>query len=461
MYIFALFFPLVSSLLTGFLGFYFGRQGCSFIACLSLGFSLLISLFIAYEVILCQCPVFIFLWTWASLDICVISISMLFDSLTAIMFVLVTGISFLIHLYSVSYMNFDPHLSRFLSYLSVFTFFMLFLVSSANFIQFFIGWEGVGLCSYLLINFWYSRVLANKAALKALIINRLADIFFFFGIILIFLTFKTTDFIIVFDLTPFFIDDNLFFFNFLVSTVNLVSFFLFIGGLGKSAQIFFHTWLPDAMEGPTPVSALLHAATMVTAGVFLLIRCSPIFEYAPTVLFFVSLFGGLTAFFFSIVAVFQYDLKKVIAYSTCSQLGYMFFSCGLSNYQVSFFHLFNHAFFKALLFLSAGSIIHAFGDEQDMRSMGCLVNLLPFTYLCILVGFLSIIGFPFLTGFYSKDIILELAFSRLLVDGFFIYFLGIFTAFFTAIYSLRLLLFVFFFKPNMYFSLIFFIKDII
>jgi len=281
-----------------------------------------------------------------------------------------------------------------------------------------------------------------------MIMNRIADVFFSLGIILILITFKTTDYLIVFNLVDYIKDDFIIFFNFKINKITLICFFLFIGGVGKSAQLGLHTWLPDAMEGPTPVSSLLHAATMVTAGVFLIIRSSPLFEFTDTVLLFIVIIGGLTAFFSAIIGVFQYDVKKIIAYSTCSQLGYMFFSCGLSNYQVAIFHLFNHAFFKALLFLSAGSIIHAMFDEQDMRKFGGLVNFLPFTYLCILVGSLAIMGFPFLTGFYSKDLVLELAYSRYIIDGSFIYFLGVSAAFFTAVYSIRLILFVFFFKSN-------------
>jgi proton-translocating NADH-quinone oxidoreductase chain L len=321
------------------------------------------------------------------------------------MLLIITGISFFVHLYSIGYMSHDPHICRFMSFLSLFTFFMLMLVTADNFVQMFISWEGVGLCSYLLINFWFTRVLANKAALKAMIMNRIADVFFVLGIIFIILTFKTSDYLVVFNLIDFVKGDFIIFLNYKINKLTLICFFLFIGGVGKSAQLGLHTWLPDAMEGPTPVSSLLHAATMVTAGVFLLLRASPIFEYAPFILTFVLIIGGFTTFFSAIIGVFQYDIKKIIAYSTCSQLGYMFFSCGLSNYQVAIFHLFNHAFFKALLFLSAGSIIHAMFDEQDMRRMGGLLNFLPFTYFAIFIGSLAIMGFPFLTGFYSKDLV--------------------------------------------------------
>jgi proton-translocating NADH-quinone oxidoreductase chain L len=456
MYNLIIFFPLLSFFLGSLGGFYFGREGVAFFTCFFGFVCFFFSLFAFYEIILCQSVVSVFFWDWLFLGNYCIAFGLFFDSLTCVMLVIITGISACVNFYVVGYMSHDPHITRFLSYLSLFTFFMLFLVSSDNFLQMFIGWEGVGVCSYLLINFWYRRLLANKAALKAMIVNRIADVLFILGIILILLIFKTTNFIIVFDLVHFFVSDNLYFFGFCCNKITFICFFLLIGGIGKSAQIGLHTWLPDAMEGPTPVSALLHAATMVTAGVFLIIRCSPLFEYSPNILFLASFFGGLTAFFFSISGTFQYDIKKVIAYSTCGQLGFMFFSCGLSQYQIAIFHLFNHAFFKALLFLSAGSVIHALFDEQDMRKMGSLYGLLSFTYFSIFLGSLCILGFPFLAGFYSKDLLLELAYSCYIIDGNFIYFLGISGAFFTVVYSTRLLIFVFFFNTNFYrnFSLI-------
>ena len=328
------------------------------------------------------------------------------------MLVTVTTISTLVHFYSCSYMSVDPHISRFMSYLSLFTFFMLILITADNFIQLFVGWEGVGLCSYLLIGFWFTRVQANKAALKALIINRVGDFGIILGICLVFFVFQTLDFEIVFPLITFFQNQFFLFFGMNFNVVELICFFLFIGSVGKSAQVGLHTSLPDAMEGPTPVSALIHAATMVTAGVFLIIRCSPIFEYAPGVLNIVTFVGALTAFFAATVGLVQNDIKKVIAYSTCSQLGYMIFACGISGYTVSLFHLINHAFFKALLFLAAGSIIHSLNNEQDMRRMGGLIRITPFTYSMMLIGSLSLAGFPFLSGFYSKDVILELAFVK-------------------------------------------------
>ncbi len=367
------------------------------------------------------------------------------------MLLLVVFVSLLVHIYSVDYMAGDPHIVRFLGYLSLFTFFMLMLVTSGSFVQLFLGWEGVGLSSYLLINFWYTRIQANKSAMKAIIVNRFGDFGIYFSLLVMFFYFKSFDFGVIFNLVYIVnLQPDLVFMGFSVSRIDFIVFFLFLGAIGKSAQLGLHTWLPDAMEGPTPVSALIHAATMVTAGVFVLIRSSPLLEYSTSGLFLVSLIGGLTALFAGTVGLVQYDMKKVIAYSTCSQLGYMFFACGMSGYSVGLFHLFNHGFFKALLFLGAGSVIHALLDEQDMRKMGGLVKLLPLTYVVILVGSLSLTGFPFLTGFYSKEVILEIAFSKFSVSSFFIYWLGVIAAFITSFYSIRLIYLVFFASPNSY-----------
>jgi len=407
MYILILIFPLIGFLLPGAFGRYFGREGSAYLSTLSLFLTLILSIIFFYEICLCKSVINIKLYSWILLDIYSIDIGFLFDTVSVTMIFVISTISFFVHLYSIIYMSHDPYICRFMSYLSLFTFFMLVLVTADNYLQLFVGWEGVGLCSYLLINFWYTRILANKASLKAMVMNRIADVFFILGIILLFLLFKTTDYILIFNLLPYIYDDNMYFLNLFIKKIDLIAFLLFIGSIGKSAQIGFHTWLPDAMEGPTPVSALLHAATMVTAGVFLVIRSSLIFEYSSKILVLLILFGTITALFSSMIATFQYDIKKIIAYSTCSQLGYMFFSCGLSNYNVAFFHLFNHAFFKSLLFLSAGVLIHSLFDEQDIRKMGNLANILNFVYLAILIGSLAILGFPFLSGFYSKDLILD------------------------------------------------------
>jgi proton-translocating NADH-quinone oxidoreductase chain L len=328
------------------------------------------------------------------------------------------------------------------------------LVTGDNFVILFLGWEGVGLCSYLLISFWYTRLQANKAAIKALVVNRVADFALTIGMVSIFFVFKSLDFHIVFPLAPFFVNSTLVFLGYDLPVLTLICSLLFIGAMGKSAQIGLHTWLPDAMEGPTPVSALIHAATMVTAGVFLIIKCSPLFEYVPTVLSVITFVGATTAFFSATIGLVQNDIKKVIAYSTCSQLGYMIFACGLSNYHVSLFHLANHAFFKALLFLSAGAIIHSLSNEQDMRKFGGLAPLLPFTSIMLLIGSLSLMGFPFLTGFYSKDLILELALTKYTVEGSFAYCLGLITAFFTSFYSFRVFYMTFIYKNNSFRSVI-------
>ena len=444
MYINILLLPLLNFLIISFLGYYIGRLGCCYISILGLFLSFIIAVFIFFEVSINQIPVSIKLYNWLVIDLYSVQIGLLFDSVSSLMLIVITFISLIVHLYSTTYLSNDPYLSRFMSYLSLFTFFMILLVTSDNFIQIFIGWEGVGLCSYLLINFWFTRLLANKAALKAMIMNRIADVIFLLAIVYIFLKFKTTDFIIVFNLIPFIIDDLHFFLFRNFNSLELISFFLLIGAMGKSAQIGFHTWLPDAMEGPTPVSALLHAATMVTAGVFLIVRCSFIIEYSENILSFLIFFGIITTFFAGFVAIFQYDIKKIIAYSTCSQLGYMFIACGLSNYHIAMFHLFNHAFFKALLFLSAGAIIHAFFGEQDMRKFGGNVLLfMPFTYICFIIGSLAIMGFPFLTGFYSKELIIELGLKRYVIDSNLCYVISIFSSIFTIIYSFKLLVYSF------------------
>lgn len=396
------------------------------------------------------CFTYIKVATWISSDTLNVDWGFLFDTLTAIMCVVVTFISSLVHLYSTEYMSHDPHLSRFMSYLSLFTFFMMILITADNFIQMFVGWEGVGLCSFLLINFWFTRIQANKAAIKAMLLNRVGDFSLLMGIFLIFNYYRALDYATVASLTPFLKSYTINFLNLDFNLLNIIGIFLFLGAVGKSAQVGLHTWLPDAMEGPTPVSALIHAATMVTAGVFLVARSSFLYEYTTGVLEFITILGAITAFFASTTGLVQNDLKRVIAYSTCSQLGYMVFACGLSNYPVGIFHLSNHAFFKALLFLGAGSVIHAVNDEQDMRKMGGLKNLVPFTYSTMTIGSLALIGFPFLTGFYSKDLILEVAYGKYQLTGYFSYFLGTFGAFLTAFYSTRLAYLTFLAKPNGY-----------
>jgi NADH-quinone oxidoreductase subunit L len=335
------------------------------------------------------------------------------DTITAVMLVVVTGVSSLVHLYSIGYMHEDPHRPRFFAYLSLFTFAMLMLVTSNNFLQLFFGWEGVGLASYLLIGFWYTRPSANAAAIKAFIVNRVGDFGFALGIFGIWAVFKTLDFDAVFAAAPALAGKSFIFAGHSVDILTTLCLLLFVGAMGKSAQLGLHTWLPDAMEGPTPVSALIHAATMVTAGVFLVCRCSPLYQLAPGALAFVTVIGATTAFFAASVGLFQNDIKRVIAYSTCSQLGYMFAAAGVAAYNAAMFHLFTHAFFKALLFLSAGSVIHAVHHEQDMRKMGGLFRQIPFTWAMMLIGNLALtgVGLPLLgvglAGFYSKDAIIN------------------------------------------------------
>ncbi len=360
------------------------------------------------------------------------------DPLSSVMLVVVTFVSALVHIYSIGYMSHDPHKPRFMSYLSLFTFSMLALVVSDNFLQLFFGWEGVGLCSYLLIGFWYKKESANNAAIKAFIVNRIGDFGLAIGIFLIFFFFGTINFEETFNIASQYSEKTLVFFGIEANLITLICLFLFIGAMGKSAQFLLHTWLPDAMEGPTPVSALIHAATMVTAGVFLVVRCSPIFEYSQVALNLVTIIGMITAIFAASVALVQNDIKKIVAYSTCSQLGYMFFAAGVGAYHVAMFHLFTHAFFKALLFLGAGSVIHAFKDEQDIRNMGGVRKKLPYTYTFMLIGTLALTGFPFLSGFYSKDAIIEFAYLKNSSLGNYAASIGIFTAFLTSIYSWRL-----------------------
>ncbi len=444
---------LVIIILLPFLGFisgiFFGRfLNVCFITTFFLFLSLCFSILFFWDVLTTGVVYKINIGTWIDVEFLYISWTFLFDSLTSIMLIVVTFISTLVHLYSTEYMEYDPHLPRFMSYLSLFTFFMLILITANNFLQMFVGWEGVGLASYLLINFWFTRIQANKAAIKAMLANRVGDFALLIAIFSLYYIFGTLNYEIIFNLVPTYLDLNFNIETFQISAVDIICILLFLGAMGKSAQLGLHVWLPDAMEGPTPVSALIHAATMVTAGVFLLARCSYLFEFSPLALNLVLIIGAATAFFAATTGLFQNDMKKVIAYSTCSQLGYMIFSCGLSSYDVGLFHLSNHAFFKALLFLGAGAVIHAVNDEQDMRKLGGLQRLLPFSYAIMLIGSLALMGFPFLTGFYSKDTILEIAYSKYTNLSLFAYILGSLAAFCTSFYSIRLLYLVFLSIPN-------------
>jgi len=449
-----IFLPFLGSVAAGLFGFYIGRKGSVFITTLTTFLSCIFSLIIIYNSITNEYEYLIYISNWINSGLFNCNWCFLFDSLTMIMLVVVTSISTLVHLYSAQYMAHDPHLSRFMSYLSLFTFFMLILVTGDNFMQMFVGWEGVGFCSYLLINFWFTRLQANKAAIKAMLVNRISDLILLLGVLTIFYNIRTIEYFSTFAAISIVKDFKFIFFNYILSIVDVACILIFIGAMGKSAQIFLHLWLPDAMEGPTPVSALIHAATMVTAGVYLTARCSPMYEYSIFSLKVITVIGASTAFFASTVGLVQNDFKKIVAYSTCSQLGYMFFACGLSNYPLAIFHLSNHAYFKALLFLCSGAVIHAMGDEQDIRKMGGLRRILPFTYIMFLIGSLSLMGFPFLTGFYSKDLILEVAFASFSETGHFAYWLGTIGAFFTAFYSTRLLFFAFLSETNAYKNII-------
>ena len=381
----------------------------------------------------------IFILNWITSGNFIVDWSIRLDTLTAVMFIVVTTVSACVHLYSIGYMEEDPSKIRFMGYLSLFTFFMLVLVSSNNLLQMFFGWEGVGLASYLLIGFWHHKDSANKAAIKAFVVNRVGDFGYAIGIAGIFYIFGTINFDSIFSQVDQFSEHQIQFLSFSFPTLDFLCFLLFIGAMGKSAQLGLHTWLPDAMEGPTPVSALIHAATMVTAGVFLVARMSPLYEFATFTNLFITFIGAATAIFAASIALTQNDIKRVIAYSTCSQLGYMFFAAGVGAYNASIFHLTTHAFFKALLFLSAGSVIHAMHHEQDMRKMGGLFKKIPFTATMMWIGSLAIIGFPYLSGYYSKESILENAFYASNGIAYFAYLVGILTALLTAFYSWRLL----------------------
>ena len=384
-------------------------------------------------------PEIIYIFNWISSGNFIVDWSIRLDTLTAVMFIVVTTVSACVHLYSIGYMEEDTSKVRFMGYLSLFTFFMLVLVSSNNLLQMFFGWEGVGLASYLLIGFWHHKETANNAAIKAFVVNRVGDFGYAIGIAGIFFVFGSISFDNIFEQADLFKNHQIEFLSLNFPTLDLLCFLLFIGAMGKSAQLGLHTWLPDAMEGPTPVSALIHAATMVTAGVFLVARMSPIYEFANFTNLFITFIGAATAIFAASIALTQNDIKRVIAYSTCSQLGYMFFAAGVGAYNASIFHLTTHAFFKALLFLSAGSVIHAMHHEQDMRKMGGLFKKIPLTATMMWIGSLAIIGFPYFSGYYSKESILENAYYSSNGIAFFAYIVGILTALLTAFYSWRLL----------------------
>lgn len=436
---FIVFLPLITAILTGLNTRNFSIGTAQKLTTAGVFTGALLSYVVFYDVVISHNAYEANMVPWINSGALAIDWVLKVDSLTAIMLVLVNSVSALVHIYSIGYMSHDKHPQRFMCYLSLFTFFMLMLVTSNNFVQLYLGWEGVGLCSYLLIGFWYKKDSANKAAMKAFIVNRVGDFGFALGIFATFMMFDSVQFSDVFANVH---KQEEF-------TMTAICLLLFIGAMGKSAQLGLHTWLPDAMEGPTPVSALIHAATMVTAGVFMVARCSPMFEAAPFALAVVTVVGACTCLFAATVALTQNDIKRVIAYSTCSQLGYMFFACGVSAYSAGVFHLFTHGFFKALLFLGAGSVIHAVSNEQDMRKMGGLRKKIPLTFAMMIIGTLAIMGIPPFAGYFSKDIVLESAYAYGLEGnmlGMFAYWMGIAAATLTAFYSWRLIFMTFFGK---------------
>jgi NADH-quinone oxidoreductase subunit L len=435
----AIFLPLMGGILAGVFGNRMGDRASQLVTVLPMLLAAILSAYLLREVGFQGNSQTIELFTWIDSGTLELSWALRFDTLTAVMVFVVNVVSSMVHVYSVGYMAHDPHKPRFMAYLSLFTFFMLALVSADNFVQMFFGWEGVGLMSYLLIGFWYHRPAANAAAIKAFVVNRVGDFGFMLGILGVFFVFGTLDFDTVFKAVPDIASQSFTFLSMDVDILTTICLLLFIGAMGKSAQIGLHTWLPDAMEGPTPVSALIHAATMVTAGVFMVARLSPMFEFAPIALTVIVLIGGTTAFFAATIGLTQHDIKRVIAYSTCSQLGYMFFALGVGAYPAAIFHLMTHAFFKALLFLGAGSVIHGMDDEQDMRKMGGLFPKMKVTASLMWIGSLALAGVPLFAGFWSKDIILESAFAAHTGVGLYAFWAGIAAALMTAFYSWRLL----------------------
>ena len=437
------FLPLLGSIIAGFWGRRLGDKLSLYLTSTLLLISMTLSWITFWQLSSNHVDKVYPLMEWMNIGDFNVVWSLRHDMLSAVMMIVITTVSAMVHIYSIGYMSHDNSKPRFMSYLSLFTFAMLMLVTSDNLIQLFFGWEGVGLASYLLIGFWYHKPSAHTAAMKAFIVNRVGDFGFILGIIAIYSVFGSLYFDEIFSDVEGLHKLSIVMLGFKINVIELIAILLFIGAMGKSAQIGLHTWLPDAMEGPTPVSALIHAATMVTAGVFLVCRMSPLLEFAPFALNVITIVGAMTAIFAATIGLTQFDIKRVIAYSTCSQLGYMFFAAGVSAYPASMFHLTTHAFFKALLFLGAGSVIHAMSDEQDMRKMGGIWKKVPITYALMWVGSLALAGIPFFAGYYSKDLILEAAWAASSNSGYFAFWLGCLAAFLTAFYSWRLLLLTF------------------
>ena len=438
MYLAIITLPLLGSIVSGFFGRKVGVSGAQLITCFCVIITTLLAIITFFEVGFNNIPVSISLFRWIDSESLNVLWSFHFDSLTVSMLIPVLIVSSLVHIYSIGYMGHDPHNQRFFSYLSLFTFMMIILVTANNFLLMFVGWEGVGICSYLLVSFWFTRIAANQSSMSAFLTNRVGDCFLTIGMFAILWSFGNIDYGTVFSLAPF-INENV---------VTIIGICLLIGAMAKSSQVGLHVWLPMAMEGPTPVSALIHAATMVTAGVYLLMRASPIIEYSSTVLVLCLWLGAITTVFSSLIGLFQQDIKKVIAYSTMSQLGMMVIAIGLSSYNIALFHLVNHAFYKGLLFLGAGAVIHAVADNQDFRKYGGLRSYLPLTYSVMLIASLSLVAFPFMTGFYSKDFILESAYGQFYFSSTVVYFIATIGAMFTTLYSVKVLYLTFLTNPN-------------
>ena len=430
--------PLLGSIISGFFGRKIGVTGAQIITCICVIITTLLAIITYFEVGFNNIPVTIYLFRWVDSEFLNIYWGFNFDSLTISMLIPVLIVSSLVHIYSIGYMSHDPHNQRFFSYLSLFTFMMIILVTANNFLLMFVGWEGVGVCSYLLVSFWFTRIAANQSSMSAFLTNRVGDCLLTIGMFAILWSFGNIDYYTIFSLAPYY-SENI---------ITAIGICLLIGAMAKSSQVGLHVWLPLAMEGPTPVSALIHAATMVTAGVYLLMRNSPLIEYSTTVLMLCLWIGAITTVFSSLIGLFQQDIKKVIAYSTMSQLGMMVIAIGLSSYNLALFHLINHAFYKALLFLGAGAVIHAVADNQDFRRYGGLIYYLPLTYSVMLIASLSLVAIPFMTGYYSKDLILESAFGKADYSSIIIYFVATIGAMFTTLYSAKVLYLTFLSNPN-------------
>jgi NADH-quinone oxidoreductase subunit L len=443
MYHAILFLPLIGALFAGLFGRVVGARACEVVTISLMFVTAFLSWIAFYQVAIEGNDVRITLLGWMQSGDFKTYWSIRVDTLTAVMLVVVNTVSSVVHLYSVGYMDEDPHKERFFAYLSMFTFAMLALVTSDDLVQLFFGWEGVGLASYLLIGFWYRKPGPNAAAIKAFIVNRIGDWGFALGIFAVFITFGAVQYDTIFAAAPDQVGKTMTFLSWEVPVLELICFLLFMGAMGKSAQFLLHTWLPDAMEGPTPVSALIHAATMVTAGVFMVARMSPLFELAPYALAFVAIIGATSAFFAATAAVVQTDIKRVIAYSTCSQLGYMFAAEGVGAFDAGMFHLFTHGCFKACLFLCAGAVTHAMADNRDMRRMGGLRKMMPFTFAMMLFGSLALTAFPLTAGFVSKDFIIETTWFDHTLVGQYTYWMTLIAAFLTALYTWRLMFFTF------------------